>query len=405
VNIHHFQFLEEISSERLRDLAAVSGWLIETNEVLLCGFGPVDHHYSCPDGLDGDQQPAGIFAGFPTDSSRIVAFGSVPFRRNEAFELVIPRYVISRNSDGLTEVLSTVESLEDLLTILDTELPVHHEIYNLATTSDPSTDEYSRMVASAVREIRNGVVEKVVLARRVSGSAGNTIHPHLIVQSLHQREPRCTLYAFPLSGQRRFVGASPELLVAAVDREVSCHPLAGTIALSHSDDEERYADWLLGSTKNLNEHAYVVDDIVRRLDDICFEVEAETTPSVVLLKSVAHLGTWIRAQRGTTTTAFDLLRALHPTPAVAGIPQQEALDIIDRLEPMSRGHYAGAVGYVDNLGDGQWWVAIRGLTIDDENFEAWAGAGIVADSDPLAEKEETSSKLASVLVALSGQPL
>ncbi|MEI8126437.1 MAG: chorismate-binding protein [Actinomycetota bacterium] len=90
---------------------------------------------------------------------------------------------------------------------------------------------------------------------------------------------------------------------------------------------------------------------------------------------------------------------------MAGIPQQEALDIIDRLEPMSRGHYAGAVGYVDNLGDGQWWVAIRGLTIDDENFEAWAGAGIVADSDPLAEKEETSSKLASVLVALSGQPL
>jgi isochorismate synthase len=114
------------------------------------------------------------------------------------------------------------------------------------------------------------------------------------------------------------------------------------------------------------------------------------------------LGTWIHGKLEATrpATALELLSLLHPTAAVGGIPQRDALDVIHRLESDRRDLYAGAVGWIDAEGNGEWWLGIRGITLSGTNFSAWAGAGIVADSDPIAEREETRDKLASILVGL-----
>src|ERR1019366_2140853 len=123
-------------------------------------------------------------------------------------------------------------------------------------------------------------------------------------------------------------------------------------------------------------------------------------PSIVTLRTIAPLGTWVSGLRhdaATAPDALELLRLLHPTAAVGGIPRNDAYELIVRLEQHDRGHYAGPLGWIDANGDGEWWIGIRGVIISGTAFEAWAGAGIVSESDPIAEREETKEKLAAVL--------
>jgi isochorismate synthase EntC len=164
-----------------------------------------------------------------------------------------------------------------------------------------------------------------------------------------------------------------------------------------------YETWLLGSTKNLHEHAIVVDEIVRNLADVYEDIVADPEPSIVALRTVAHLGTRITARYDSlegAPDALEVLRLLHPTAAVGGIPRVAAYELIRRLEQHDRGNYAGPVGWMDAHGDGEWWIGLRGVLLRDRDFEAWAGAGIVSESDPIAEREETRDKLAVVLTSV-----
>jgi len=221
-----------------------------------------------------------------------------------------------------------------------------------------------------------------------------------IAQRLRLREPICTIYSLPTHDGRRFVGASPELLARREGTHVQCNPLAGTIALPPNVAPDDYETWLLGSTKNLYEHGVLVDDIVQLLETYYDEIDADATPSIVTLRTVAHLGSWVNGEyhgEGDAPDALEVLRLLHPTAAVGGIPRDEAYQLIARLEEHDRGHYAGPLGWIDAHGDGEWWIGLRGVLVKGTSFEAWAGAGIVSESDPMAEREETRDKLASVL--------
>jgi isochorismate synthase len=120
----------------------------------------------------------------------------------------------------------------------------------------------------------------------------------------------------------------------------------------------------------------------------------------VALRTLAHLGTWIEASCRDVADAPDalaVLRLLHPTSAVGGVPRRSAYELIQRLEQIDRGYYAGPIGWIDANGDGEWWIGFRGVLVKGAQFEAWAGAGIVSESDPIAEREETKAKLASFL--------
>jgi isochorismate synthase EntC len=161
------------------------------------------------------------------------------------------------------------------------------------------------------------------------------------------------------------------------------------------------ADDLGRSEKDAWEHRLVVAAILDVLRSRCDEVDAPAEPEVDEFADVAHLATPIHGTlRSPAPDTLELVRALHPTPAVAGTPTRVALDSIDRLEPVDRGRYAGPVGWVDADGDGEWAVALRGAAIDGTRAVLHAGAGIVAGSDPDAEWEETGAKLDPMLRAL-----
>lgn len=393
---------------RLRALGAREGWLLESSDALRVGFGDsvlvVDLGAGLAHGdgasralrdvhLEGDLGPAG---------TGVVAFATLPFDRYASGQLHVPRFVVTVEKSGDAWV-SAVDGDERWREFLDDVTEPTQEPQSLRSlTLQPTPDQYAHHVAQAVEILRRKEIDKVVLARAVLGTVPDVIDPAALIARLKVREPICTLYSLPTLDGRRFVGASPELLVRRSGSIVQCHPLAGTIALPANVAPDDYQNWLLGSTKNLHEHGVLVDEVVRNLSRHYDDIVADAQPSIVALRTVAHLGTWITATSHDEEPpdALSVLRLLHPTAAVGGIPRERADELIRQLEVHDRGHYAGPLGWLDTDGDGEWWVGIRGVLVDGANFEAWAGAGIVSESDPIAEREETRDKLQSVLSSL-----
>ncbi|MFZ1062910.1 MAG: isochorismate synthase [Acidimicrobiales bacterium] len=396
--------IEPQSREALRAVGAREGWLIETTNVLRVGLGDVVDSIELSD-LDEPTDAVTLLGAHrlsgepgPTGTG-VVAFGSLPFDRNARGRLDVARYTITQTRDGEAWLcqLDGSPDVRDLLADVPSPLQETQNVRSI--TYQPTPEEYAHNVALAVEILRRKEIDKVVLARAVLGSVPDELDAASIAQRLRQREPVCTIYSMPTDDGRRFVGASPELLARREGATIECHPLAGTISLPPNVAPDDYQNWLLGSTKNLHEHSVLVDDIVTTLSAYYDDIVADAEPSIVTLRTVAHLGTWVRGRASSTPApdALDVLRLLHPTAAVGGIPRERAYELIRRLEQHDRGHYAGPVGWLDAHGDGEWWVGIRGVMVHGTDFEAWAGAGIVSESDPIAEREETKDKLASVL--------
>ncbi|WP_459644766.1 isochorismate synthase [Kineococcus sp. NUM-3379] len=272
--------------------------------------------------------------------------------------------------------------------------------------SRPTPEGYRRAVADAVRRIRAGELAKVVLARSVDVRLLAAPALTDVVQRLAAANPAARVLAVPLPGgdpahRTWLVGATPELLVRRRGREVTCVPLAGSQARSADPavDAARAAR-LTGSDKDRREHAFVVDAIVEALRPYCTEVRAPA-PELLATPAVWHLATRVTARlRDPATTSADLVAALHPTPAVGGTPRGVATAVIAELEGFDRGCYAGAVGFQDAAGDGEWSVGVRCAELVGNRLRLFAGAGIVAGSDPDAELAETDAKLRTVLGAL-----
>ena len=402
----HRLAVSPIESELLRKVGSDSGWLLETNDVLRVGLGRVVQSISVT--ANGVSPEAQIFehtitgdAG-PSDSG-VIAIGALPFNPKATGLLSIPEILVTQYSSGATFV-TTVEGSAGLIPILEKYTEVEQAPQSARSLHyEPTPEEYAHKVAAAVEHLRNKEVQKVVLARAVRGSVPEPINAGALAMRLRNREPRCTLYSIPLSENQRFVGVSPELLLERRGTDVRCNPLAGTIALPMNAPSEDYQNWLLGSAKNLNEHKLLVDEMVSALQVIFTDVKADAQPSILKLRTIAHLSSWITTS-GTTAsmpTVMQILKLLHPTAAVCGIPREAALQLLTDLESQDRGNYAGPVGWLDAAGDGEWWLGIRGVVIEGNEFEAWSGAGIVSESDPIAEREETKDKLASVLTSIA----
>lgn len=395
-----------LALDALRSVGARDGWLIETSEVVRVGFGGSVVTLELPGGLDNPSSVARELALLDLAGvegpagTGVVAFASLPFDRGAEGHLDVARYMVTQYRSG-EAWLTRLEGANGWHELLDDVDAPTQETQNVRSiTYQPAPEEYAHNVALAVEILRRKEIDKVVLARSVVGSVLEPLDPAAIATRLRKREPKCTIYSLPTSDGRRFVGASPELLARREGTSLQCHPLAGTIALPPNVAPDDYQNWLLGSAKNLHEHAVMVDDIVSILASRYDDITADPSPSIVALRTVAHLGTWINANTQSleqSPDALEVLRLLHPTAAVGGIPRASAYELICRLEQHDRGHYAGPIGWIDSNGDGEWWVGIRGVFVCGTEFEAWAGAGIVSESDPIAEREETKDKLASVL--------
>ncbi|MCL4421960.1 MAG: chorismate-binding protein [Actinobacteria bacterium] len=328
-----------------------------------------------------------------------IAIGVVPFDRDEPTELVVPEVLAVRDLDGLcwlTIVGRDPASHKDPGAQLLTgwQPPSIPELVAEAVTTSAG---YKAGVRSILSGIKAGRYRKVVLAYEtcVRSLTDCPIPPSGVLARLRMLQPQAILFKID-----SMVGASPELLVSRSGSKVLSSPRAGTTRGSSGLD-----DALAASPKETEELDVVLEAVVQALLPYCRELSVPTCPQIVTLPGITHLGADVRGELcekadGSLPSSLELVAALHPTPAVGGDPLSESLRAISSLEGRSRGRYAGAAGWVDARGDGEWAVAIRSAEIFGSSARLLAGAGIVAGSDPASELEEVRLKLSTMLQAL-----
>jgi len=267
----------------------------------------------------------------------------------------------------------------------------------------PDKKKYSETIFSVLGAIRPGKVEKAVISRSHHVKVGQGFSAVSAIQILRNMYPKCTnfMYSFPDEGI--FFGSTPELLVRLKEKYIETEALAGTIARGRNMEEDRLlAETLFDSHKEREEHQFVIEQIKRKLEKLIPDLSFSNEPQILKLKNVQHLHTPISGNLKNGDNILSLVKQLHPTPAVAGTPTDKALDIIQRVETHDRGWYSGPVGWIDTKGDGEFCVALRSALVKDEEAHVFAGGGIVSESLPDQEWEETELKLQPILTALSG---
>ncbi|MEO6628652.1 MAG: isochorismate synthase [Aquihabitans sp.] len=331
------------------------------------------------------------------------AFGALPFLPGTSAELVIPRLLVGMDDEG-NRWITTVTPKADLPVDPRRELeralvrsgfdpgPSHFDVRSTRLPVD-----WTDAVATATDRIRSGSLDKVVLAREIVVTADAPISIATVLVRLVQSYPDCFLYLV-----EGFCGASPELLVSRDGDVVRAQPMAGTAPRSGDPAADaRAAADLLGSPTYRHEHQVTIDAVHDTLLKFSSYVDYEPEPSVVALANVAHLATAVEGRLShPPASILELVDALHPTPAVCGRPRAAALALISELEGLDRDRYAGAVGWVDAAGNGQFAVSIRGAMITGNVARVIGGNGIVADSVPTTELIETRAKLQAMLSAI-----
>lgn len=264
-------------------------------------------------------------------------------------------------------------------------------------------EAWCQLVEAAKKAIDAADLHKVVLARRSVVETTRTLDAQKVLLNLERTFPGCFLFSFEgdsesvaTTDRMYFVGASPERLVSLQGHDFYADALAGSVDPARPDAE----GWLRDSEKDRQEHAFVVDEIVERVRLLCTELDVPAEPTLKRLRNIVHLHTPIRGHLRSRLHVLELLSILHPTPAVCGVPVDRARAWIEQNERMGRGWYAGPVGWFDESGQGEFAVALRSGLIGSRRAELFAGGGIVRDSDPMSEYDETSAKLNAMLCAL-----
>ncbi len=325
-----------------------------------------------------------------------VVFASFSFDPDEESVLVIPKIVVGmRNgSSWITWIGDQPQPAlqEEKEIIADAE-------FNWGDGS-LSPAEWQLRVAKAIDEIEKTELEKVVLARDLIINSHRSIDARKILRNLGAEYP--STWIFAVDG---LVGATPELLLRLSRGMVTSRVLAGTISKTGDDEKDlALAASLARSSKDLEEHEYAVRSVADALDPFCTSTNVPESPFVLHLSNVMHLATDVTGaliESKKSVDAFTILEKLHPSAAVCGTPTNVAADLIKRIEGMSRGRYAGPVGWLDARGDGELGIALRCGQIKENEIQIYAGCGIVAGSNPEKELTESNAKFAPMRSALN----
>jgi menaquinone-specific isochorismate synthase len=260
--------------------------------------------------------------------------------------------------------------------------------------------DYRVAVARALEQIGSGALSKIVLARAQDVVAERAFHPLQMLNGLRQRFPDCYAFSFTAGRGPSFIGATPERLVRVSQGVLETEALAGSARRGATATEDAvFASGLQRSEKDQREQRQVLEDIVARLTPLGFKPEYPAQPQLRRLANVQHLHTPIRAAMPDGVRVLDVVAAMHPTPAVGGYPRAAALPKIRQLEGFPRGLYAGALGWVNARGGGEFFVGIRSALVQGASARVYAGAGIVAGSAPDKEFAETDLKFRAMLDA------
>lgn len=276
----------------------------------------------------------------------------------------------------------------------------------------PPARGYIDSVARALEIMRREdglpeALQKIVLARTLLVEEAQAFPMREVLARLSE-DPSVTAFQVSLppradqAAPRHLVGATPELLLQKRGATILSHPLAGSARrCEEREADARAAQALARSEKDQREHRLVVDYILDLLAPDCAELSTPEGTALTKTRSMWHIGTRITGRlKDPDTPAVMLAARLHPTPAVCGLPCARAAGLIRSLEPVERDFYAGAVGWCDRRGDGDWHVAIRCAELCGAQARLYAGAGIVLGSEPRAEAAETGAKFGALLAAL-----
>ena len=271
-----------------------------------------------------------------------------------------------------------------------------------STRQSVEVGDYPEAVRQALGRIAAGEFGKIVLARARDVVAAEPFHPLRILSALRERFPDCHAFSFSRGPGPSFIGSSPERLVRLSRGTLETEALAGSIRRGAGASEDAaLGAALLASEKDRREQRAVLDDIVARLDPLGVQPEFPAQPQLRKLANVQHLLTPVRAQVPGAVRLLDLVAAMHPTPAVGGSPRAAAMAAIPALEGFPRGLYAGALGWLNARGGGEFLVGIRSALVEGARARLYAGAGIVAGSTPEKEFAETELKFRAMLDAFT----
>jgi len=329
-----------------------------------------------------DRDPQGAWSGFP----------ALLFR--------VPALAVMRRR-GRTFVIAATPEAEDLLdlAVSPVRAPAARRL-DVSPVRNPLA--WTAAVQTAAARLRAGEAQKAVLAREVMARGDGVVSAGMVVRGLRAAYPSCFTYLVTGADGTAFAGASPELLIRRTGRHAFSQPMAGSVARGGNDaEDERLASELSASQKDVIEHRLVSRFVVEALRPFTATITAGE-PEVARFTNIQHLATNVSAElRDPTPDVLTLAAALHPTPAVGGWPRRAADALIDDLEAMERGWYAGAVGWIDGRGDGELAVALRCGLLWEDGARLYAGVGVMPDSDPARELEETELKFKALLTALT----
>ena len=325
-----------------------------------------------------------------------ILFASFSFSEDDESVLIIPEVIV-----GMRGGQSWITWIGDAPQPELLSEPVKTKALEFSWSNGTLTsDEWQERVSIAINKIASGEIDKVVLARDLNGQTREAIDPRAILRNLQAEYP--STWCFSVGG---LVGATPELLLRLNRSMVTSRVLAGTISRTGNDEKDlALAASLARSSKDLEEHVYAVRSVAESLTPFCSSTNVPDSPFVLHLANVMHLATDVTGAIAETSQhidTFTILEKLHPSAAVCGTPTSVATGVIAELEGMSRGRYAGPVGWIDARGDGELGIALRSGQITDNRIRLYAGCGIVTGSDPQRELDESQAKFAPMISALT----
>lgn len=322
-----------------------------------------------------------------------VLFTSFSFDEDEESEIVIPKVIVGTRNQSTWITWIGDEPQPKLI-----ERAQANPIPGIKWR-ESDIESWKEKVRSAVSEIQDDSLDKVVLAREIIADADSEIDPRSVLRNLAKEYPGTWVYA-----NNGLVGATPELLIRLSNSMVVSRVLAGTISKTGDDDKDlALAASLARSSKDLEEHEYAVRSVADALAPFCASTNVPDAPFVLHLSNVMHLATDVTGaikESHKVVDIFSILSKLHPSAAVCGTPTVKAAQLIKRIEGINRRRYAGPIGWIDAKGDGELGIALRCGYINGKEVHAFAGCGIVAGSDAAKEVAESQAKFLPIINAL-----
>ena len=294
-----------------------------------------------------------------------------------------------------SDIERTLASLKTLQHQVTPQPALQHQVKHMTHT--PDREQWGELVDKVLAGIEQQAFKKVVLARRTTVELDAPLSAAGLLKASIAKNRDSFHFLLALDKTHSFMGSTPERLYQRQGAELYTEALAGTTGRGETAEQDQaFANWLCNDDKNLNENQYVVDDIVERLTPHSLDVDVEAKPQLVRLRKVQHLKRRIHATLKPGINGVQLLSALQPTAAVAGLPRDASMAFIRENEPFARGWYAGSMGYISHR-EAQLCVAIRSALVVEQNLHLFAGAGIVPGSLAEHEWQELDRKMSTLL--------